>query len=165
MESEKKKKDSRFNPFRTVFSPHELPEEYKTRLLDMIESTYHQMKSRPDLTEWMLLNAGIWPVTPEYLLDLKNFLKEVQEILKEIKTATNIKRVLQIEMKGLTEISGEFSNHFQSIMAVEWWRNRRNVTKRRLIDNGFPLKVPAKKTIGISPVEQTTPAPPVERSP
>jgi len=88
----------------------------------------------------MLLNAEIMPVTPEYLLDLKNFLNDVQEILKETQTATNVKRVFQNEMKSLTEISGEFSNHFQSIMAVEWWRNRREKTKRRLIDNGFPLK-------------------------
>lgn len=140
MESEKKKKDARFTPFRTVFSLQELPEEYKAKLWKTVENTYQHMKSRPDLTEWLLLNAGIMPVTPEYLLDLRNFLIDIQEVLRKIQIDSKNKQVLQKEMKGLTEISGEFSNHFQSMMAVEWWRNRQQKTKRWLIDDGFPFK-------------------------
>ena len=140
MESEKKKKDARFTPFRTVFSPQELPEEYMERLWKTIENTYLHLESRQKLKEWLILNAGILPVTPEHLLDFRNFLIDIQEVLKKIQIDSKYKHVLQKEMKGLTEISGEFNNHFQSMMAVVWWRNRYQETKRRLIDEGFPFK-------------------------
>jgi hypothetical protein len=144
MESNEKMKDLRYTPFRTVFSPQDLPREYKEKVWKTIDNTYWRMKSRPDLTEWLILNAGIMPVTPENLVDLSNFLTEVQQILRETQIDTDLKRVLQKEMNGFNEISGEFNNHFQSIMAVEWWRNRREKTKRRLIDDGFPFKYTRK---------------------
>ena len=46
MESDEKNKDSRFAPYRTVFSPHELPEEYKEKLRKTIDDTYRHGRAR-----------------------------------------------------------------------------------------------------------------------
>jgi len=139
-ETKEKRKDERFTPYLSVFSPYELPEHIDEELVRQLQNKNIIMSSNRRLKDWVLLNARIRSAIPEYLEDLLSFKNETLAIMRELLYDSELGKLLHFELKYLSDILTVFHAHFQSIMAVEWWRSRRKQTKRKLIDDGFPLK-------------------------
>ena len=139
-ETKEKRKDERFTPYLSVFSPYELPEHIAEELVRQLQKKNIIMSSNRRLKDWVLLNARIRSAIPEYLEDLLSFKNETLAIMRELLYDSELGKLLHFELKYLSDILTVFHAHFQSIMAVEWWRSRRKQTKRKLIDDGFPLK-------------------------
>lgn len=136
-------KDERFISHSTVFAPHqerqepfEMPQEF-FNVLGKIPVT-------PETRKWHEIHSRIRIVTPEYLTELLDFRDKALDILKEIGYSTDEGKVLYQELKMVSEIQQIFHNHLQSIMAVIWWRSRREKTKKKLLQDGFPWKYTKK---------------------
>lgn len=139
---DKQHKDERLSSFSTVFSPH--VESSEDGLPPELLAAFNTIPMTPRNIEWVKKNARIRTITPEYLDELIKFRDEAIHIMHEIGYQTETGRVLYDELSKVSEIQQIFHNHLQSIIAVGWWRGRRDTTKRRLIDDGFPWKYTAK---------------------
>lgn len=139
IDKENQRKDERLKSYSTIFSPHhefnaieKLPEEL-SRAINYIPNT-------PRFTKWTIINARIKTIIPEYLTELIKLRDEALSIMQEIGYNTETGIILYKELSTVSEIQQIFHNHLQSIMAVMWWRSRRETTKRKLIQEGFPWK-------------------------
>lgn len=139
-EIEKRHKDERFSPYSSVFSPYELPKLTYQELVEFFKDQTKKFSSIKDMVSWILRNGMIRIVTPEHLEDLLSFKNEALAVMRDLHYDSELGKLLFSELKGFTDILLVFHAHFQSIMAVKWWRSRRKQTKRKLIDDGFPLK-------------------------
>lgn len=139
-EIEQRHKDERLSPYSNVFSPYELPKLTYQELVEQFKNQTKQFSSIKDVASWIQRNALIRNVCTEHLKDLLSFKNEAIAIMRELRYDSDLSKGFFSELKGFSDILLVFHAHFQSIMAVEWWRSRRKQTKRKLIDNGFPLK-------------------------
>ena len=136
-------KDERLKFYSTVFSPHpeiqepiEIPQEFF--------NDFENIPMTPRIIKLIEIHSRIRIVTPEYLTELLDFRDKALDILKEIGYSTEMGKTLYQELKTVSEIQHIFHNHLQSIMAVIWWRSRREKTKKKLLQERFPWKYTKK---------------------
>ena len=60
--------------------------------------------------------------------------------MKDISADTEYSRIFFFELKKLSDIALTFHHHFQSIMAVSWWRSKRTETQNKLLTGTFRFK-------------------------
>jgi len=132
--------DRRFSYFSSVFSPYEAPKLLnpedvgRAQLQDVVAALSH-----PRHMQRILLNGTINLVAPEMLESLIKFREEALEIMSKTGYDSEYGRVLFADLKEVTDILLIFHAHFQSMLAVSWFRGRRLETKKELMKRGFPL--------------------------
>jgi hypothetical protein len=137
----KRKDDERFKPVSSVFAPGNLPPDDKEQVsLKHLEEEREATAENPDLTKRITLDSFLHLVTPEYLEGLLEFQKESLQLLGEIGVNTVRGEVLAEELSNFTLILGVFYAHFESMLAVYWYRRRRATEKKKLMALGFPLR-------------------------
>jgi len=139
VEMENQHKDERLKSHSTIFSPH--TEFYALEKLpeDLAKAIYYIPNTSRN-QKWVKINARIGTITPEYLRGLLEFRKEALSIMIEICFDTETGIVLYQELSKVSNILQIFHDQLQSIIAVMWWRSRREKTKRKLIQDGFQWK-------------------------
>lgn len=137
----KKAADARFSPFSTVFAPTELPKTEFTKEAEFyLDLDRANSFSNPDLILRTTLNSLLRYVTPENLQDLLDFRRESSRLLGEIGAFGEAGDFLANELNKFSPWIGIFHAHFQSMLAVYWYRSRRPQRKEELMERGFPLR-------------------------
>lgn len=139
VDTENLHKDERLRAYSSVFSPHmevERPEIDPEEYIDVIGG----IPMTPRNIKWIEINSRVRTVTPEYLTEYLEFKEQALALMKELGYQTEMGMLLYNQLSNISEIQQVFYNHFQSILAVTWWRSRRQDTKKKLIDDGFPWK-------------------------
>jgi len=139
VEIEKQHKDERLKSHSTIFSPH-TEFDLLEKLPEGLAKAISYIPNTPRNQKWVKINARVGTITPEYLRGLLEFKKEALSIMIKIGFDTETGIVLYQELTKVSEILQIFHNQLQSIMAVMWWRSRREKTKRKLIQDGFQWK-------------------------
>jgi len=144
-EVEKQRHDRRFTHYSTVFSPYTSSElEHPYTVMKAQKLMDERIRSRSDLISWMERNVLLQNITPEYLEDFLSFRNECLGLMREMNDDSVLAKTIFKDLKDRYEISPVFHAHLQSVLAVGWFRSRRDETKRALIDDGFPFKYSVK---------------------
>ncbi len=137
--------DDRVALFSSVFAPTELPameatEEASTFLaVDRLT-----IAASNDLMTRIVWNATLRLICPDFLEDLLEFRSQCKVALSATREGRSVDLsrwgLLAGELKGWSTLFLALYSHITSIVAVAWWRSRREGGKKKLLERAFPLR-------------------------
>lgn len=134
---DKQPDDERVALFSTIFDHRERA---NSGIIDEAQQFESRIMEDRKTRNEMVTNFQLKLVMPDYLKDLLEFKKYCVEFIakmgKEDDRATYLADTLGRHSKLLIAFHAQIS----SVIAVQWFRQRRESSQRRLIDLGFPLK-------------------------
>ncbi len=132
--------DQRFTPFQSIFSTNELPRSSTSELAaDYYAQDYASLLKQPQTLQRTMLSAWIRLVTPEFIESLLGFRTECAEIAKGIKGSGERSDFFLDEISSFSSTLLVLHANFNSILALEWFRIQRDVTRRSLLSHNSQL--------------------------
>ncbi len=139
--AESKYSDGRFNLFSSVFASSDLPltdtSNIATRYL---EDQKWGIVSNRGAMERLTHNSVLRFALREFLEDLIAFKKECEKIFLNMGKNDERAKFLRNQIENLSSILILFHSYMTSILAMQWFRIRRENGRKSLLDGTFPLK-------------------------
>lgn len=141
---ESKYSDGRFNLFSSVFAPSDLP---MTETSNMATSYNEEQKrnllSNPAILERLANNSVLRFAVPEFLEDLIDFKNDCENVFLNMGRNDERTKFLRGQIEDFSGLLVLFHSYLTSILAMQWFRIRRENGKKSLLEDTFPLKYDA----------------------
>lgn len=135
---EKQQDDERIALFSTIFDHRE---RLNNRIIDEAQQFERRIVEDGNAQyEMIISNFHLMRVMPDYLRDLLEFKKFCVEFIAKMGREDERAAYLADALGRYSRQLLTFHAYISSVIAVQWFRQRRASSQRRLIDLGFPLK-------------------------
>ncbi len=144
--------DGRLEKVSTIFGPFSLPRQEATEdAAAYLSSDRAKVLSDPTFGEQISHRGSIRDAEPEYLEALREFRTDCDRLIGQLlgrpKMSKETLRLLHEEFQAYPELIQVLFNHILSILAVKWFRGRREADKARLLEDEFQLHYTKKDAL------------------